>query len=202
MRANGQTERIVEIPWLLSHIGDAKDILDIGSADARYLNDLQANGARVACIDTRVFNAPPEVKIVVGDAGDMPEFESNSFDLITCVSVLDHVGLEAYGNHLDPLKLDRVIAEMHRVLKAKGRLLLTVPFGRDHVTTHPGGGQRVFDIKSLLDLFPAGKWNWLRVDYWKLEGDDYNEAEHKDVEGSEYAQYRAGAVVGLELAKW
>lgn len=202
MIANGQTERIVEIPWLMSHIGYAKDILDIGSCDARYLNDMQSNGARVTSIDTRKYEAPKGVNIIVGDAAELPKGLAHSFDLITCVSVLDHVGLEAYGNHLDPLKMDKVIAEMHRVLKHKGRLLLTVPFGRDCVTTHPGGGQRVFDIKSLLKLFDAKHWNWLSVTYWKLEGDEYNEAELNQVENVEYATYRAGAVVGLELAKW
>lgn len=202
MIANGQTERIVEIPWLMSHIGDAKNILDIGSCDARYLNDLQANGAKVTSIDTRDYQAPEGVKVIVGDAAELPAGLSDSFDLITCVSVLDHVGLEAYGNHLDPLKMDKVVAEMHRVLKSDGRLLLTVPFGRDCVTTHPGGGQRVFDAKSLLELFDAKRWQWMGVTYWKLEGDEYNEAEWEAVKDTEYAAYRAGAVVGLELMKW
>jgi len=40
------------------------------------------------------------------------------------------------------------------------------------------------------------------VDYWKLEGDEYNEAEWTEVKDAEYAITRAGAVVGLELAKW
>lgn len=202
MIANGKTERIVEIPWLVSHIGDASEILDIGSCDARYLNDLQGNGAKVTSIDTRYYQAPEGVKVIVGDAAELPEGLSESFDLITCVSVLDHVGLEAYGNHLDPLKLDEVVSEMHRVLKPGGRLLLTVPFGRDCVTTHPGGGQRVFDAKSLLELFDDKRWQWLGVTYWKLESDEYNEAEWNDVKDAEYATYRAGAVVGLELAKW
>lgn len=202
MIANGQTERIVEIPWLMSHIGDAKSILDIGSCDARYLNDLQGNGARVTSIDTRYYQAPQGVTVIVGDAAELPGGLSDSFDLITCVSVLDHVGLEAYGNHLDPLKMDKVISEMHRVLKFGGRLLLTVPFGRDYVTTHPGGGQRVFGIKALLDLFDAKHWKWLDVDYWKLDNDEYNETEYEFVKDAEYAGSRAGAVVGLELMKW
>lgn len=202
MIANGQTERIVEIPWLLGKIGHPESILDIGSADAKYLNDLQGNGARVTSIDTRQYSVPAGVNIIVGDAAELPNGLADSFDLITCVSVLDHVGLEAYGNHADPLQMDKVISEMHRVLKAGGRLLLTVPFGRDHVTTHPRGGQRVFDANSLLKLFDAKRWKWLGVDYWKLEGDEYNEAEWTEVKDAEYAITRAGAVVGLELAKW
>lgn len=69
--------------------------------------------------------APP------GDGGDGPRnedltgltFADESFDLIVCLDVLEHVP-----------DYRRALGECHRVLRPGGRLLLTVPFHRDSPT--------------------------------------------------------------------
>lgn len=61
------------------------------------------------------------------DAETMPH-PTASLDAVTCISVLEHVGLGWYGDpEGDVEKPGRVIAEMARVLKPGGWLLLTVP---------------------------------------------------------------------------
>jgi SAM-dependent methyltransferase len=201
-----ETERVVEIPWLLSKLNHPNRILDIGSCDATYLPDLlTAGAAEVWALDVRPFQAPPGVRAVVCSAAEMPSHWTGYFDLLTCVSVIDHVGLDAYGQAEQPGLLEQVCAEMYRVLAPGGRLLLTVPFGRDHTTTHPGGGQRVFGLPALQDLFPLTRWDDLSFSVWRLEGDIYQRVPinrvWKDAAQAEYAGHRAGAVIALELEK-
>jgi glycosyltransferase involved in cell wall biosynthesis len=201
-KANGQTERVVEIPWLLSKLGTPKRILDIGSADAWYLPALVKTGAQVTGIDTRLFDAPKGVTAIVGDASEyLADAPFDLVDLITCISVLDHIGLEAYGNAADENKLTQMVENMRFALVPGGRLLLTVPVGRDCLTTHPGGGQRVFSREALNDLFADGKWQWASASYWVLVNEAYVLADWETVKDVEYATYRAGAVIGLELVR-
>lgn len=196
------TERSVEIPWLVANLGKPQRILDIGSADSQYAAALVATGAEVTLCDTRYIIAPESVHTWQGNAAELPAEWTGYFDLVTCVSVLDHIGLDAYGNAADDTLLPRVVAELARVTAPGGRLLLTVPFGRDHVTTHPGGGQRVFGFEALTELFGHVLWDWGDVRCWQLEGNEYKLGVFAtDIENSEYGGWRALAVVALELVR-
>ena len=56
-------------------------------------------------------------RFVLGDlARGYPEIASNSFDIVVCEQVLEHLD-----------ELDRALATLHRVLKPGGRLVLGVP---------------------------------------------------------------------------
>jgi hypothetical protein len=78
---------------------------------------------------------------------------------------------------------------------------LTVPYGRDQVTTHPAGGQRVFGLDALRELFPADAWEWRGMDCWRLNGHGYEPVNVTLAEDAEYAGWRAGAVLALELER-
>lgn len=196
------TERSVEIPWLVANLGTPRHILDIGSADATYVDALLATGAEVTLCDTRKIDQKNAVVWQwIGSAAQMPADWTGMFDLVTCISVLDHIGLDAYGNAADDTLLARTVAELARVTAPGGRLLLTVPFGRDHVTTHPGGGQRVFDFGALWKLFDADAWHFGDVSCWRLENNQYEPVPMKDIADAEYGGWRANAVIALELVR-
>lgn len=192
------TERDVEIPWLIEHLGKPGALLDIGSAGATYHVDLiQCGAGRIVCIDPRPFSAPPPIEALSLDARKLPAEWGDRFDLVTCVSVLDHVGLDAYGLTADATALAAVIAEMWRVLKPGGRALITVPFGRDLWTTHPGGGQRVFSMDSVVSLFAA--WDWKSTAAYRWDGNVYAEVETHACDDANYLGCRAEAAICLEL---
>jgi ubiquinone/menaquinone biosynthesis C-methylase UbiE len=84
---------------------------------------------------------------VVGDVQSLP-CEDNSFDIILCTEVLEHVQ--------DPR---RAIAEMHRVLRPGGRLVLTTRFL--FPIHHPSHDFFRFTEAGLQSLF-AG-WNTFTI---------------------------------------
>ena len=103
---------------LLSQKSFLKDgkILDVGCGKKIYRNIFPEN--EYLGIDVKVSGRKNEEKYadMYYDGENIP-FEDNYFDFIICTEVLEHC--------TNPSKL---ISEIYRVLKAKGRALITVPF--------------------------------------------------------------------------
>lgn len=121
-------DRDIEDPWLrarLAMLPAGARILDVGCVDGWVLDEYpDAIG-----FDARPAPARWQLRAELGDVESML-FETGVFDAVTCVSVLEHVGLGWYGDpEGDEEKPGRVIAEMARVLKPGGWLFLTVPMG-------------------------------------------------------------------------
>ena len=135
----GTTERVIEIPWVLSRYAGEARVLDIGSSFALpfYLDELRAlaipelHGVDLA---PRTING---MRMTRADVRAMP-FADGYFDLVLCVSTIEHIGFvnDIYG--VDAPKESHgdiaALREMRRVLAPNGRVLVTVPFGavQDH----------------------------------------------------------------------
>ena len=76
---------------------------------------------------------PPELlldnlHVSSADLVNLP-FEDGSISSLSCMHVLEHVGLGRYGDSLDPDGDLKAIAELKRVLSLNGNLLIVVPIG-------------------------------------------------------------------------
>jgi SAM-dependent methyltransferase len=132
-------ERIVEIPWVLSRYRGEANVLDVGSAYASpsYVGALVRLGAeRLVGVDPAEMSVAG-IESVTADVRDLP-FPADSFDLVFCVSTLEHVGRDnrVYGlvDERSTSGMGEGLAELARVLTVAGRILLTVPCGdsEDH----------------------------------------------------------------------
>ena len=131
----GLNERKQEVPWVLkeaeelSHRGN---LLDIGSYLTSLPDSLSNLGYQVTAFDLRGpgHHASKRVQFVTGDIR-CTDFESAAFDIITCVSTIEHIGVKGrYGVTIADDDGDRrALDEMYRLLKVNGSLLLTVPMG-------------------------------------------------------------------------
>jgi SAM-dependent methyltransferase len=147
-------ERIIEIPWVLSRYRGEANVLDVGSAYASpsYVGALVRLGAeRLVAVDPAEMSVA-SVESVTADARALP-FPAESFDLVLCVSTLEHVGRDnrVYGlaDERSTSGIGEALAELARVLTAAGRILLTVPCGdaEDHgwfVQLRPDDWRRIF----------------------------------------------------------
>ncbi len=126
-------ERATEYGFALRHIAPpGANVLDIGSSDSPFPRALADRGFRVTCLEPLPrASADPRIRVLRGDVRrtDLPE---GQFDVITCISTLEHIGLPGrYGiTEEDPAGEINAMREMHRLLKPGGRLILTVPFGQ------------------------------------------------------------------------
>lgn len=74
---------------------------------------------------------------------------NDSVHSLSCLHVVEHVGLGRYGDHLDPDGSVRALGELRRVLARRGRLYLSVPVGRERVCFN---AHRVFDPDTIVNV--------------------------------------------------
>src|SRR5205807_5995192 len=67
--------------------------------------------------------------ILEGDILALP-FRDQSVVSLSCLHVVEHVGLGRYGDGLNPEGTQQALAELQRVLAVEGNLFLSLPVGR------------------------------------------------------------------------
>lgn len=173
------TERLIEIPWMLSRWRGERSVLDVGYAFASlsYLSGLlDLNIPSLHGVDMASL-AVPGMHRVRADVRDMP-YRDNSFDLIYCISTIEHIGRDNTRYGLPPEPLDpnaeyQAMLEMARVLQPFGRLLISVPLGRredhgwflqyDHDSWNELLERSPFEVQEQehFRLTPEG-WIWVK----------------------------------------
>lgn len=130
------TERCIEIPWAFSCYRGEKKVLDVGYANAeeRYLKGLLSLGIPQLYGLDRVKKNLNGIIPVIGDIRKT-DFAEGFFDLIFCISTIEHVGRDnsIYYNakeKKDDLGDFKAIKELSRITRVKGRIVLTVPYGK------------------------------------------------------------------------
>ncbi|QXE91558.1 class I SAM-dependent methyltransferase [Geomonas subterranea] len=110
-------------------------VLDVGGANSPYRRWFPT----IKSLDI----SPDRGADIIGDAHDMHMIPDASYDLVLCTSVLEHC--------LEPA---RVLAEIRRVLRVDGRLILSVPFVFPiHDAPHDYWRFTEFGVKRLLTEF-------------------------------------------------
>ena len=141
--ASGLDERIIEYKWIFNQLGKIKKngkLLDAGSTinfpdilkriKNKYKITIQTLYPENYCFyDEGISYVYEDLSKKI--------FKDNSFDIITCISTLEHIGFDNkiynklskfknIGRNIDYLK---VIENFRKCLKKGGTLLLTLPYG-------------------------------------------------------------------------
>lgn len=126
------------------HLDNSKELLDVGCGEGGYFHMYDDHKIRYKGIDIDSSVLKTEKQVKLASAEKIP-FPNNTFDIVVCMDVIEHV------------ENDRAaISEIHRVLKTKGKLLLSVPNARYPITYDP--------LNALLRSFGRhiniGVWAW------------------------------------------
>jgi SAM-dependent methyltransferase len=78
-------------------------------------------------------------------------FEDRSIESLSCMHVVEHVGLGRYGDLLDYDGDLKAMKQLQRVLAVKGRLLFVVPVGSSRICFN---AHRIYDFKQVREAFP------------------------------------------------
>ncbi len=147
------SERVVEYALAFFHLGtdpaSKTKILDIGCYFSNFPIQLASMGYRVFAIDLMDYQLThPNFKFVKGDITKY-KFPPDYFDIVTCISTLEHIGLGFYEGDVKDERGDvKTIKAIKRVLKKGGRFIFTVPFGKKSVNSI----QRVYNAEDLSEI--------------------------------------------------
>jgi len=83
------------------------------------------------------------------DLCDLP-FEDQSISSLSCMHVVEHVGLGRYGDPMDPDGDLKAMAELTRVLAVGGSLLFVVPIGQPRIMFN---AHRIYSYRQVVDYF-------------------------------------------------
>ena len=126
-----------------------KEHIDIGSC-LRFVSIVSA------FVTFRFFDfRPPNLKLSNlqsehANITSLP-FNGNSVKSLSCMHVLEHIGLGRYGDQLDPIGDIKAAKELERVLAKGGQLLFVVPVSgkpRIHFNAH-----RIYSFDMIIDMF-------------------------------------------------
>lgn len=92
----------------------------------------------------------PDLSCKCADLLDLP-FEDSSIASLSCMHVVEHIGLGRYGDPFDPEGDLKAIAELKRVLASGGNLLFVVPIGKCPKICF--NAHRIYTYKQLLRYF-------------------------------------------------
>ena len=77
-------------------------------------------------------------------------FIDNSIQSLSCMHVIEHIGLGRYGDALDPDGDLKAMGELERVLAPKGVLLFAVPIGKPQIRFN---AHRIYSFKQIKEYF-------------------------------------------------
>jgi SAM-dependent methyltransferase len=137
--------------WALTHLNLLRPALhyDIGSRIDGFAGQASAI-CQIVYVDIRPPNFEmPRFEFRKGSILELP-FADGSIGSLSCLHVVEHIGLGRYGDLIDPDGPEKALRELERILAPGGQLLLSMPVGRERVEFN---AQRVWHPIKPLELF-------------------------------------------------
>lgn len=78
------------------------------------------------------------------------DFKDNSIPSISCLHVVEHIGLGRYGDPLDPEGTAKALAELQRVVQKGGLLYLSTLIGKSRTCFN---AHRIFSPEEIIERF-------------------------------------------------
>jgi len=137
--------------WAAKYLYEHKiiDHVDVGSRLDGFIAHILLF-SKVCYVDVRPLKA--EIKgldFKQGSVLSLP-FQDNSIQSLSCLHVIEHVGLGRYGDLVDPEGYIKAAKELIRVLGYGGTLLISVPVGRMRLCFD---AHRIFDPQVIVNIF-------------------------------------------------
>lgn len=170
--------------WVFNEVNKRKPKkhYDVGST---YQMSCYLAGITKACfVDLRPIEADIDnLEILKGEIENLP-FKDNSIESLSCLHVLEHIGLGRYGDRLNINGTKIACRELTRVLKSGGFLYVAVPIGRERVCFN---AHRVFNPNTIKKYFKG-----LELESLSMVDDDGNLHKSIEVKGFQDKEYSLG----------
>lgn len=137
--------------WAAKKIFEAKTTVhyDVGSRIDGFIAHI-LSFCQVNYIDIRhINNTVDNLHFIPGNILSLP-FENDSINSLSCLHVIEHIGLGRYGDDVDPDGYIKAAKELSRVLSIDGKLLLGTPIGKEKLCFD---AHRIFSYETIINIF-------------------------------------------------
>jgi hypothetical protein len=136
--------------WAARKLKEINPEFHIDISSSLYFSGIVSAFVPVEFYDYR----PAELKLSnfkskAADLLDIP-FDDNSMRSLSCMHVVEHIGLGRYGDKLDPEGDLKAIKELKRVVSKGGSLLFVVPMGEPKIMFN---AHRVYSYEQIVEYF-------------------------------------------------
>ncbi|MBM3255692.1 MAG: class I SAM-dependent methyltransferase [Candidatus Omnitrophica bacterium] len=181
------TDRYIEYPFAVRNLPKPPArLLDVGCAGSFFPLILAGFGYDAFAVDIRKYAIINKIKYenfrFCNESIIKTGFPDNYFDAITAISTVEHIGLSGrYGISEDSSADKIAVAEMKRITKPNGIIILTVPFGKAKIIKP---FSRIYDrdlINQLINTLKIEKEEYYmqdsRDDWYKCTKEEAGEVE-------------------------
>jgi len=168
--------------WVFNNVNKLKprDHYDIGST--YQMSGYLAGITKAHFLDIRPIKADIEdLELLEGEIENLP-FKNNSIESISCLHVIEHIGLGRYGDKLNIDGPEIACWELSRVVKPGGYLYLSTPIGRERVCYN---AHHVFNPFTILEYCKA--LELVEFNMVDDEGKLHRDIKIKDYQKNEYS---------------
>lgn len=168
--------------WLSRRLANTNPMLHIDIGSSVLSVGVISGHTPTVFVDYRPLNARLDGMLNVGANIVQLPFADSSVLSLSCMHVIEHIGLGRYGDPIDPNGAVLAASELSRVLAPNGRLYLTTPVGRERVCFN---AHRVFSPVDLPFMFKG--LSLIGFAWVDDVGQFHAEASPADAVDSEYA---------------
>jgi SAM-dependent methyltransferase len=136
--------------WVFNNVNKIKpkDHYDVSST--YQMSCYLAGITKAHFIDLRPIQADIEnLDLLEGDIENLP-FKDNTLESVSCLHVIEHIGLGRYGDKLDINGPEIACKELGRVVKPGGLLYVSTPIGRERICFN---AHHVWNPFTILEYF-------------------------------------------------
>ena len=136
--------------WLARRLSESKPARHVDVGSSVLTMSVLSAWVDTIFVDYRPLKASlPGLCSLAGDILRLP-FADNSLASLSCLHVIEHIGLGRYGDPIDPQGSVRAALELQRIVSPGGKLFISLPVGRERICFN---AHRVHAPDSVLNMF-------------------------------------------------
>lgn len=145
---------LLHTSWAARVLAKTKPQAHVSFGDSLYFVGIASAFTAMTFCDIRESRLPfRDIQEDRADLTSLPPSWTGTLPSVSCMHVLEHVGLGRYGDALDASGDRKAAAELARVLAPGGQLLMVVPMEDPPRVCF--NAHRLYSYSQVMDLFPS-----------------------------------------------
>ncbi len=141
---------VLHTGWAARVLACTRPTIHVDFGSSLYFASIASAIVPFQFFDYRPARLPlPGIITGAADLTSLP-FRDGEIHSVSCMHVIEHVGLGRYGDPLDPTGDLKAARELQRVVASGGQLLIVTPVGRPRLMFN---AHRIYSYQQVIEMF-------------------------------------------------